>query len=809
MKKNFILYIILFYLTSILSAGDTESSRRLSGMARALWSPVDLHTKGIVSSTMTKSQIDNSVRQAIVWLEAAQRLDSSNKLILADLEYLYRSEMVDDPGRAIKALTAYSNYQPEDNLCVSNWMHYCLDKLDQQSQREDYINSMLENLQPYPKVQSEMITLLGVYAAQQGQLDRAASLFEFAWKVWPYNLDAGAKLLALPRPEISDTEGQMTDLEKQELSYQFEQQEQFRTVYFLVMSLLADPANVEGALDLADILFDLNKFAGAQLCYGHAVALLTKDSHMVNPNELTGIRFKQAVCAYNIKDYKLAHNILTEILKVSPADIPAAAFAIMAMNKMADSVNALQFTDDFLASPDIQAIAQAPDRQGGLDLAWLYAFALDDNTKAYELIQKAGPDTNDISPPLLAYLQVLSGLITTSEDFLDKYELNTPANMFALAKLYSANGQFEKAYELCQLALNYSPGVLYAKINELVINIREQAGISYSESTDMIDVVVSKLNFQQLSLAIQPELFLQCNSRTARKIYEYGEDILLDVSVVNISSFELPLGPDAFFDPYVYYQAKVTPEIPGVNSQAIIVPLGLSYLSQVPVLRPGFANSYQQVISSGPIGQIINESPQIAFEIVFDCIPAPLINKEGKLISACPTLVSSSEPVERVAFIPTPQRLTLYYKMLQNGKEQEKIQAAILFVGLLKESIASREGKLAYKPRIVDYDKTLNALLANLNDSSWQVRAWTAHSLDGLLNDKKIVNALSALLKDPDWFVRLMALNTLKNSVRIDTVIDWFAQNETDPTIQRQISLWNNTPWSVEPLPFTLPEAKQ
>ncbi len=809
MKKHFIVYIALFYLASILSAGEVNASRRLSGMARALWTPVELHSKGLVSSDMSKSQIDTSVRQAVIWLEAAERLESGNKMILADLEYLYRSEMIDDPGRALKALTAYSNTQPEDNICVSNWMQYCLDKLDQQSQREIFINSMLENLQPYPKVQSEMISLLGVYAAQQGKLDRAASLFEYAWKVWPYNLDAGAKLLALPRPDFVDPEGQLSDIEKQELSYQYDQQEQFRTVYYLVMSLLADPGDVEVALDLADILFNLNKFAGSELCYGHCVSLLVKDNDEVNPEELTGLRFKQAVCAYNTKDYNLAHNILSEILKGSPADIPAAAFAVMSMTKIGDSAEAHEFTDKFLASSDLQRLVQSGDRQCCLDLAWFYAFVQEDTKKAYDLLVKAGPDSEGNMPALMGYLEVVSGVFSTSEDYLNKYELNSPANIFALAKLYSVNGQFEKAYDLCQLALNSSPGVLYARINDLLVSIREQAGISYAQSSDLIDAAVSKLNSKQLSLALQPELFMQCSSRTSRKIYEFGEDIILDISTVNISSFELPLGPETFFDPYVYYQAKVTPKIPGVKSEAIIVPLGLSYLAQIPVLRPGFANSYQQVISSGPIGQILGDSPQISFEIVFDCIPAPLIDKEQILISACPALVSSSEPVERAAFNPTPQRLSLYYKMLQEGKEEEKIQAAYLFAGLLKESIASREGKLAYKPRIVDYDRTVDAIITNLKDSTWQVRAWTAHSLDGLLNDKKIVNALSTLLKDPDWFVRLMVLNTLRRSVKIDTVIDWFAENETDPTIQRQISIWKSTPWSVEPLPFGLPGSKQ
>ena len=104
MKKVLIIIFGLLFLSPILIAGEIDSASHLRGLARSQWSAVELQGKGLVRTELTKEQVSNQVRQAVVWLEAADRLEDNNKYVLADLEYLYRSEMIDDSGRGMAAL---------------------------------------------------------------------------------------------------------------------------------------------------------------------------------------------------------------------------------------------------------------------------------------------------------------------------------------------------------------------------------------------------------------------------------------------------------------------------------------------------------------------------------------------------------------------------------------------------------------------------------------------------------------------------------------------------------------------------------
>lgn len=806
LKKSLIV-VIHVIIVSVLSAGEIESSRRLTGIARSLWSPVELQSKGMVKSEIDKEQTDVQVRQAVVWLEAADRLDGNNKYVLSDLEYLYRSEMIDDPGRAMNVLTRYSELQPEDNICVSGWMDYCLEKLDQQKQRESFINSMLENLREYPSVQSDMITLLGVYATQQGELDRAAASFEYAWKVWPYNLDAGMKILAMPLPRVDDPDNQMSSSERDALTIQIEQNRRFISVYYLVTALQCDPSDFDSALEFADMLFDLNKFDYAKRFYDHCLALIKADKDQnILPADITGLRLKRAVSAYNSGNYDQSLQTLAEILKESsPADVPSAAFTVMAMKKMGKLQEAQTCAQSVLTEIEAQVPTSGSERQRDLDLAWFYAFALDDDIKALEYARHAGSDDEGGLPSILGYLEVKTGTIKTPDEFGGKYTGNTPLLALALANLHADIDENDVAYEICQRALNSAPGSIYIPLKEAAARFAEKAGIKEPAGTqDVIDTIVGRFDFGRLGLALAPEKFIQCNIQASRKLYEYTEDIIVDLSVTNISSQELPLGQQMYFDPYVYCQATVTPKQSGVKSEPVTIPLGLCYLAQRPLLRSGFSNSWQEILNAGRLADMLNSTPQLGYEITLTCVPMPCLGKDGEIIATYPTLTCRTEPIERQAFSLTPQRLSLYYNMLQNGRDDERVEAIGLFTGLLKEAIAARNGKLAYKPQTVDYNKAIAAVLANLQAENPQVRAWTAWSLDGLLSDKKVVDALTVSLKDKDWFVRLMTLNTMRKSVKIDTVIDWFSKNETDPTVLRQIELWQGKAWTTEPLPFEL-----
>ncbi len=801
MKKYFTIFVGIIFLTSFLNAGEIENAVRLRGMAHAQWGQAELQGKGLTKAVLSKEELVDRVRQAVIWLEAAERLSDNDKYVLADLEYLYRSEMIDDPGRAMKTLVRYSDIVPEDNLCVSGWMDYTLAMLNKQDARSSYINSMLENLMAYPKVQSDMIKLLGIYALEQGDADRAAGMFEYAWKVWPYNIDSAARLLALPLPEVDDKDGKLSEQEKASINIQLQQNRVFHSFYYMLMVLASDPGKADISLNLADILFSMNKYDSAWVFYDHCLKLLAmKNDDSVKVTDLAGIEFKAAVSCFNAGKYDMAANFLDGVQAKIPGDIASAAFEYLVLQKKGMTAEAAAYANEFESSA-------AQREQNNIDMVWYYIFAKNDLAKAQEYAEKIETEASASLPGVVGYLQAVSGQVDGIDDFISKYPPNSAINCFAIARAYANSGDFDKAYQYITQARDSSPGALNSFIESARAELVQQVGITEPEPMlDSIDMVLNRLDISALAIAFKPEEYLQCGARCSRKMFEYTEDIPIDISVSNISDTELVMGSDMFFDPYLYVVAEVVRDVPGKEPERTVFPVGLRYLAQRPTLRPGFSNSFQDIVNYGELGRLIEGCPQIDCKVKFTCLPMPYISEVGKVESLFPELVSSEPVVTRQAFVLTPQRLLLNYKMLMTGRSDEKVRAVKLFTGLLKEGMAARAGELSYSPKQIDHDKTVSAVLAVLADKDPLVRAWTAYYLDGLVSDKAVVNALSDRLKDENWFVRLMALNTLKANVKIDSVLEWFSKNETDETVLRQVQLWLGKKWQTEELEFDFPE---
>ncbi len=800
MKKALFFIFVFFLIFSVSEAGEINSSDRLRGLARSLWSAVEL--QGLSDTELTLEQQREHVQQSVIWLETAHRLSENDKYVLSDLEYLYRSEMINDPGRAMDALKSYSNLAPEDNLCVSGWMNYCLDMLNTQLARSNYINSMLENLMEYPKVQSDMITLLGTYSLEQGEVDRAASTFEYAWKLWPYNIDAGARLISLPQPEPDAQNANLSETQLEQMKNQLAENSMFQRFYFLVVLLTCDPGKANVSLELAEMLYSLDRFSDSVIFYDHFLKLLKDDTEQ----DYTGIKLKAAVCYYISQDYDSVIGITDEILATYPQDIPSAAFKILAMKSKGLATEADIFASNFEKLLVQQQLSQEQESLRKLELLWYYVFAKNDLERALPIADSIGPDSEGIMPEILGYFRAVSGKVTDHEKFLEQFPPESALNCFALAHLSEQAGNIQQAYKYILQAKEFSPGVLYSFINEYSVALRQKGNIPEPEvSTNAIDAILRQFNRASLEMVFNPEKFVRCNVTAARKMVEYTDEIPIDILLTNVSSSEIAVGPQMFIDPHVLLSAEVSRIIPGAEKDVVRIPLGLRYLSQRPLLRPGFSNSFREIVNYGELGDFLDSSPQVDCEIKFFSTIMPYIDDKGKIVSMRPQLAQPALVVRRQAVVLTAQRVTLNYKLLLDGQPDEKVNAVRLFTGLLKEARLANAGELPYKPRVLDYDRTILAVLANLKDSDPLVRAWTAYHLSGLLDDKQVVDALSGLIRDNNWFVRLMVLNALKQSVKIDTVLDWFIKNETDETVLRQVQLWLDQPWQTKPLPFDFP----
>ena len=808
--NRIIAYIMLGLLCSYSVAGEVDSADLLFRLARSEWNTTQLQSIGLIDTELTEDQMEQKVKQAVIWLEAARRLSTDeNKSVLGDLEYLYRSEMVDDPGRAMEALIAYSEINPKDNLCVDGWMKYRLAQLNQRSHRDYFIQSMEQQLVDYPQVLSDMLTLRGILSAEQGDIDNAALLYENAWNIWPYNTDAAGRLLSLPLPQIDAEESSLDDEEILMLQQQIEQNHLVRSIYFEIISLTNNPLDLDRTVSFADYLYSLNKFEKASLLYSHATKLLKLIDDVAPEGLLKGLTFKNAICLYNSQKYIDCINLLSGSNK-DDVDIPGTAFLILAMKEVGqeEEISNLIGRVNTYADKTIQVTSDETIlNQLYADLSWMYCFAVNDIEKALSYATKIKSEAEGELSPLLAYIQVEIGQIGQAKSTLEKCPENNPLTFLASGIIELKDSQTVKASELLFDAINSNPGVLYSFIKTKLYEINNAEELVIDKE-DIVDIVLNQLSNNILDIAIAPQKYLEYSINPNQKVYKYNDIMFADFSIVNISQMDRYIGENSFISPYVYVYAEIIPDINSSQIKPKNIPLSLRYLASEPVLRPGFSNTFQEIINLGKLDDILSLYPQMGYKIRLHCIPSPLL-EEGKVVSATPSLVPDPVEVERRGFRPSAKRLTSYYSMLRKGQPDERVEAAQLFAAILRENQLADKGNLFYKSTRLNYEKTINAILANISHENPIIRAWTVNALSGLLNDKSILNAVTSKLDDPDWFVRLMSLYALKSSLNIDSVIQWFSENEKDETILRQIQLWRDADWEIKDVPFELPDAGQ
>ncbi|MCG8338703.1 MAG: hypothetical protein MJE63_29700, partial [Proteobacteria bacterium] len=502
------------------------------------------------------------------------------------------------------------------------------------------------------------------------------------------------------------------------------------------MSLTNNPNNLSDSIALADILYALNKFEKASLLYSHSIKLLT-DSAEANKGEelLKGLQFKNAISLFNAGKYQECFNLTVAINSKAQNDLPTFAFSVLALKKLDKLEQAQKIIEkvDSLSQGLLSGIEDSDLLgQANANLAWFYCFAADQPEKAYNYSIKISKDERGNLPSLRGYIQLLKGDIEQARVTISKCDPGDPLAIFTSAILAINDSQTEKGAELLSLAVNSAPGAVYSFIDEKLKQI------DYSSDninlTDTVDLMLEDVSSEMLDMAHEPAKYVSFGINPSQKYYKFYDVMLADLSVINQSKEDRIVGQGTFIDPYVYVYAEIVPSLKG-KVKPKVVPISLRYLAQEPVIRPGFSNSFVETLNNDKLDAILKKYPQMAYKIKFQCVPFPYIDN-GNVRSMIPQLKPESVVVERKAFIPSPQKLTSYFKMLRSGQPDERIKAVMLFSSILKENKLAAQGKLFYKSVKLDYDKTIKTIASNLSHEDHLIRAWTVYHCDGHLNNK-------------------------------------------------------------------------
>ena len=301
--------------------------------------------------------------------------------------------------------------------------------------------------------------------------------------------------------------------------------------------------------------------------------------------------------------------------------------------------------------------------------------------------------------------------------------------------------------------------------------------------------------------------------------FYFDDPIKVQVYLTNIgpSNSTLIIGPQGVVRGDVLITAQVLPisgstapknqPLETAQNQQVFILSNLNLVSRA-VLKAGRSNTSTEYLNKGQLRQLLVNHPQRTYQITFQAYLDPAVAADGQLTSGIPDLQPRPITVTRKAFEPNAKRMNMQMRLLRTGSANERIRAASMLGGLLRENTLAHQGKLQYRALEIDAPALQDALTENLKHDDARVRGWSAWALCQATPGPTSTawTKLPELLSDANWFTRLLTAEALRSSVDLQEFFDWAAATENNPLLQRYITLRNNQPWKIIEMPVEIPE---
>ena len=748
----------------------------------------------------SKQQLtDLQAQQAITFLTATTNLDTRANYVLADMIKLIGQHHDWDYSELVHQWLANYVDQSADLEVMIKAMQYLLERLNSRQEREKFLEDTLMTLGGKNAfLDSELATLLGLLAAEKSDTETAQYYFMQAFSNNRYNKLAFAKLVEL----IGDQIKPAIYLEQMRLS------------------LGENPLDLETALAFAEYAERLQLYQTAAEAYKYCADLF----EFLRPGQaLPAYIYRPWVlsCYNTQRDQYKCLEITSQLQKNGRFDLLAEAIAGKAAAKLGntDQANQILRTAEEKARRiylmNGQTQSETPDNKyqsqtvTAEQLAWFYAFALQDPASALDWANKAysvEPDSATAAA-ILAYSLALAGQTDLAKTIINSYQTNQIANL-ALAQIQLTQAEEELAVKTLKAVIESDPGSLEA---EQAREILRQKGHEYI-SPVAPDIILAELR-NTFTKAIVPEfkppeeiISFQLNVRGSK--FSYGNDFGGAVAITNNSSEPLVISDYGLLKGNIRVDAILTGDI----SKEIPNLVSIKTQPASP-LEPGSSLLIPLRLCTGELRQTLLTHPQASVDIEFTCYIDPVTTDQGKVANRLKSIEPAQVLAKRSGIELTNRFLRNRINSLSKGKQGQKIKIAELFAGLLMEQHAMANGQPLYKFMYADWMPPMlkSALLYNLTQDDWVTRVHTITAMLSLPLDYELTRAVAENLNDTHWPARLITVYILaKNqTINFKKVLDYTAKYDSNELVRDMVlALGAEAPPPPVQEPATQPEQK-
>ncbi|NIA06893.1 MAG: hypothetical protein GWP14_04510 [Actinobacteria bacterium] len=702
-----------------------------------------------------------NIQAVVSLLDAARRLDATNykatELLAESLQAL------GDIQAAAQALDEYVAMQPEDEVALAKRISLGLENLQTSEDRQMYLWRLANQAQIPSGVRGVIYQELARLSLESADEANARGFLNQAIKVDKYALGARQKML-----EMLTSQGVGT----------------VPRVGLLAQMVAINPLRLQIVWDFAKGLDELGLHKEAQKWYKYAlgVHLAGAGDTEVGSEELLDMASSYVLS----KDYSKAMLVLNRISAQNGQHVGAYVWMARATSGLGQTEQAQKYLDAAERLLLQRAQGNSDNTEAAKQLAWFYLQDRPNAAKAMEWAQKAVDlDAEDSQAQLRLGLALLAnGKIDEAQVKLEPLSKDDPwARLGLLRILVAGDHTPEQAQQAFSEALgSHFGGWVGLATRELAraqnVDIPIEQALAQLQS-NILSQLGSPAELRDFYRHPQDYLYLKLQPNQAS--FNPGEPILLNISLTNMGSLTITMGPGMMIEPRIVLSARLSG---GLQKELKYYDFVSLYKKRA--LGPGEGISSTVRLDRGELRKLLRANPQEAVTIRVSCILDPQAVGQDEYLPSLGGQMSKEVVLVRHGFRPGPQAMQRLYGLLKNGPLRDRIASAVILGDLMANMQSPTALPQGRTPRTIDDQKVTAELIKAAKTSDWRVRAWLGEALRNVRLTPELSKALAEQIRDPHWFVRFMAVRAAgERGAGWQEILKHVAQTDPDELVRQ------------------------
>ena len=704
---------------------------------------------------------EHNIAGVVSLLDAARRLDSSN---YRATELLAESlQVLGDIGAAAQALDEYLAMQPEDEVAMARRIALGLENLQTSEDRQMYLWRLANQAQLPAGVRGVVYQELARLSLESADEVNTRGFLSQAITVDKYNLGARQKML-----EMMISEGVGTD----------------QRVGLLAQMVAINPLRLQVVWDFAKGLDELGLHEEAQKWYKY-----TLGAHRAGTGgiEVGSEALLDLASSYVLsKDYDKAMLVLNRISAQNAQDVSTYIWMARAASGLGQTDQAQSYLDSAEKVLFNRAQGNTDHLETAKQLSWFYLQDKPDPAKAMAWAQKAVDlDAEDSGAQLRLGLALLAdGQTDEAKLKLEPLRESDPWARLGLVRIF-LSGEYtpeQAQQELGEAISRHIGGWVGLATRELArahnvdIPVERLLGQLQANVTGQLGSPAELRDFYR-----HPQDYLYLKIQPNQASFNSGEPMLLNISLTNMGSLTITMGPGMMIEPRVVLSAQLSG---GLQRELKYYDFVSLYKKRA--LGPGEGINSTVRLDRGELRRLLRACPQETVTLKVSCILDPQAVGEDEYLPSLGGQMSKEVVLVRCGFRPGPQSMDRLYGLLKNGPVRDRIASAIILGDLVGNMQSPKAVPEAGMPRTVDDHKVTAELIAFSQTSDWRVRAWLGEALRNVKLTPELSKALAEQIRDPHWLVRFMAVRAVgERGAGWQEILKRVAQADSDELVRQ------------------------